>query len=142
MKATELMIGDWVAIQDSPKYYKVESIDILTRGDACRLVYDHYIVDTWCDRVYPIPLTAEILEMNGFEGSPIKDMYLHMGLWERCQLKVELYPSEGSSVFVYADKVSVNMYVPHILLYINYVHELQHALRLCGLNELADNFKI
>ena len=23
-----------------------------------------------------------------------------------------------------------------------YVHELQHALRLCGLNELADNFKV
>ena len=23
-----------------------------------------------------------------------------------------------------------------------YFHELQHALRLCGLNELADNFKI
>lgn len=25
---------------------------------------------------------------------------------------------------------------------INYVHQLQHALRLCGLNELADNFKV
>lgn len=24
----------------------------------------------------------------------------------------------------------------------HYVHELQHALRLCGLNELADNFKV
>lgn len=23
-----------------------------------------------------------------------------------------------------------------------YVHQLQHALRLCGLDELADNFKI
>ena len=23
-----------------------------------------------------------------------------------------------------------------------YVHELQHALRICGLNELADNFKV
>ena len=32
----------------------------------------------------------------------------------------------------------------HSFLRINvfYVHELQHALRLCGLNELADNFKI
>ncbi len=26
--------------------------------------------------------------------------------------------------------------------YINYVHELQHALRLCGLTDLADNFKV
>lgn len=24
----------------------------------------------------------------------------------------------------------------------SYIHELQHALRLCGLNDLADNFKI
>lgn len=27
-------------------------------------------------------------------------------------------------------------------IHIYYVHELQHALRLCGLNELADNFKV
>lgn len=25
---------------------------------------------------------------------------------------------------------------------INYVHEYQHALRLCGLNDLADNFRV
>lgn len=25
---------------------------------------------------------------------------------------------------------------------VKYVHELQHALRLCGLSELADNLKI
>jgi len=25
---------------------------------------------------------------------------------------------------------------------VNYVHQLQHALRLCGLNELANNFKL
>ncbi|MBQ0088527.1 MAG: hypothetical protein KBT27_04250 [Prevotellaceae bacterium] len=34
------------------------------------------------------------------------------------------------------------IYCAMISIQIKYVHELQHALRLCGLNDLADNFKI
>lgn len=30
----------------------------------------------------------------------------------------------------------------YLSLYINYFHELQHALRLVGLNEVADNLKV
>lgn len=61
----------------------------------------------------PIPLTAEILEKNGLDKVPELSMVLNRDT-------MPLYHSP--------------------MLY--YVHELQHALRLCGLNELADNFKV
>lgn len=76
----------------------------------------------------PIPLTAEILEKNAYPDN---------GSW---------YCFGDFDVAHYGD-----CYVIHqnpnddkreFLCRINYVHELQHALRLCGLNELADNFKV
>lgn len=128
MKANDLMIGDWVEIQDTPKYYKVEGVNIFARGDACRLTFEDYVVETWCDRVKPIPLTPEMLEANGFEQNE--------------NVKGYQYPNDNiifcleelSRVFIFNGVYND--------ICINYVHELQHALRLCGLTELADNFKI
>lgn len=118
MKASELMIDDWVEIQDTPRYYKVEGINILAKGDACRLTFEDYVVDTWCDRVKPIPLTEEILKPNGLD--PISCCDLSMPHWF----------------------MSLRSGNHHVEMPFQYVHQLQHALRLCGLNDIADNFKI
>lgn len=81
------------------------------------------------DMIRPIPLTAEILEKNGFEKAMPKIEYYDM-LVAGKQLVVEKSPARwyvrygGCSNYVYK------------------VHELQHALRLCGLTDLADNFKV
>lgn len=72
----------------------------------------------------PIPLTAEIFEKNGFENGQFCNEYI----------------LDDDNFYI----IEVN----HSYLYqesdieINYVHELQHLLRLCGLNELSNNFKI
>lgn len=62
MKATDLMIGDWVNIQtekdDEPMYSQVEQLL------ECEIDADF---QTSYENVYPIPLTEEILEKNGFE---------------------------------------------------------------------------
>lgn len=50
-------------------------------------------------------------------------------LYERMPLCVEFYFQS----YYDTNELRIN---------IDYVHELQQALRLCGLNELADNFKI
>lgn len=77
MEAKELMIGGWVCIPDSDyseweqreldctHYYQVESIDSKTIGCTAN-------EDGSCDvldvrKVQPIPLTAELLQKNGFE---------------------------------------------------------------------------
>lgn len=74
----------------------------------------------------PIPLTHEILEKNGFRIG-------HHGT----------YHIWGFCIGNHYD----GQFTPYISLGcthkdLTYVHELQHALRLCGLNSLADNLKI
>lgn len=80
-------------------------------------VYDTMTNDISPNYLSPIPLTAEILEKNG----DIKDI---------CGVRDN---GQGKECWML-------IYVPAINLY--HIHELQHALRLCGLTELADNFQI
>lgn len=125
MKAQELMVGDWVEIQDTPKYYKVFGIDILAKGDACRLTFEDYVVETWCDRVKPIPLTEDILKANGWEYDEIDYAWWCKGFTN-----------------IYKDKGGFHFYLDGIEIRLAHVHELQHALRLCGLADVANNLKI
>ena len=127
MKANELMIGDWVLYGD-------KSVRVLQLSENSK--YD------W---VKPIPLTSEILEKNGWiqcKHETCKSLYEYKGLHLRHTMikrsngrwvanvngDVEKFPDEYTYSFL-----RINVF---------YVHELQHALRLCGLNELANNFKV
>ena len=77
-------------------------------------------IDALESEVEPIPLTAEILEKNGWWQDEIDGTYHNtMSVYGR------------KAPFSILDGVAIN-----------YVHELQQALRLCGLKDLADNFKI
>ena len=112
MKATDLMIGDKVVVK------------VLSQ------IPDTYIPHTWTANDYsrdiqfkPIPLTAEILEKNGW-WYDVEDMWLH----DEVDFGIERW--KGFQCYN----------ISQIKLYS--VHQLQHALRLCGLNELADNFKL
>lgn len=120
MKPNELMIGDWVSFNGTPK-----KITLLTATQPLA--------------VDPIPLTEEILEANGWNG-------LGERLWQiKCNgiwVCVDFDNSEYSfieEISTYEDENSREIYSRD---YIPYVHELQHALRLVGLSDLADNFKI
>ena len=121
MKANELMIGDKVMVK------------VLSQ------IPDTYVLHTWTANDYsrdiqvkPIPLTPEILEKNGFikvnsqrydYGYPDTDCY------------VKVNPKKNM-IHVNGRNANSNLY-SH-----SFVHELQRALRLCGLDELADNFKV
>ena len=93
---------------------------------------DPWEFDDKYDRPKPIPLTPEILEQNGFikvnsqrydYGYPDTDCY------------VKVNPKKNM-IHVNGRNANSNLY-SH-----SFVHELQQALRLCGLNEIADNFKV
>ena len=89
----------------------------------------------------PIPITAEILEKNGFT----KDENCGYCVWldkHLIAVNLDTHNLAVESILI-ADEVQIADNYIHIqALPIHYVHELQHALRLCGLNDLADNFKI
>lgn len=107
MNANELMVGDWVLINKSPDnpYYKQFGIEDFET--------DKY---QYCE---PIPLTREILEKNGFEKCKIPEIeYIGWRLNE--EFSVELNA---------VDDFDWNE------VHIAYVHQLQHALRLCRIDK-------
>ena len=125
MKCKELMINDWV----SDKYGYLMQITVIgdgyvsfedDEGNLCQL-------DDKCNQPEPIPLTYEILKKNGWKDAEF---------W--CEYQ------EGNN--------SIQVCLPDMRGRINgieiehfkceCVHQYQHLLRLCGLDELADNFKI
>ena len=132
MKVTDLMIGDLIFINNTP--HKIQAIDSI---DAEILADDelYYVGEDRChseDKIEGIPITPEILENNGFikvnsqrydYGYPDTDCY------------VKVNPKKNM-IHVNGRNANSNLY-SH-----SFVHELQRALRLCGLNELADNFKV
>lgn len=81
----------------------------------------------YADELTPIPLTAEILEKNG---------WTHNGIFS--DIKID----ENTS-FSWADRLGAQLYQNgYHMCDCKYVHTLQHALRLCGLTDLADNLKV
>lgn len=123
MNVKELMIGDLVLCEKKP--IKVEIINGL---DNCinEVYCQGDIVDEIRETdIEPIPLTPEILKANGFVFDNVEYEYV-----------LEGFPS------VIIDVHSACIYWQGHLLRFFSVHELQHALRLCGLTELADNFKV
>ena len=93
----------------------------------------------------PIILTPEILEKNGFYDSYTKRyykrfysngcfdiaislVYREIEVSKVCGAGTDCEEEEYGSAIAFGNDICV--------------HTLQHTLRLCGLNELADNFKI
>lgn len=146
MKAEELMIGDIVKVNKDGVCIKKDTIIEVRCVDAdnvleklgligcatCVSIKDHCDQGgIWCDYLIPIPLTAEILDKNGFKFNPFS-----IGFYE--------YKSEYGNVSCGFDTDYWQFYVNNCIIpnHFHYVHELQHALRLCGLDDLADNFKM
>ena len=128
MKANELMIGDKVMVKVLSQIPNTYVLHTWTANDYSRDI-----------QVKPIPLTAEILEKDGWErdidkeweynNSHILPHYCYQ--WEKQNVKIEMYA--GLEGFTISLIIGRRFYA---------VHELQHVLRLYGLDELADNFKI
>ena len=149
MKANELMIGDLVTFKDcqndeTPSIVKIWQIN--DDGEAFAFIdgddaLDEIIID---NEIVGIPITPEILEKNGFkfDGSGQRSMML---------ISTPLF-SEGIryNIYVGLKKKTIEVFVAHPVekspnwrksnkVYLEvcgcYVHELQHALRLCGIEK-------
>ena len=127
----DLMIGDWV-------YTHEPEGSIIPEGKAHRIneiwgISDEVTADdSWypIGDIRPIPLTSEILVKNGFVGYHLTDSY---------ELNTDYYEIE---VWNYRDGLwVVNVHwiefssTPDDKLTVSYVHQLQHLLRLCGIEK-------
>ena len=135
MKATDLMIGDLVCLKDDAKSelpLKVDGVltdDISLEGEGFLGGVDGLI--------RPIPLTPEILKKNGFcfvKSSDRDTVWNGWWIYENLELGTCCLDREDNwPCCINIDDMNINC---------EYVHQLQHALRLCGIGDLADNFKI
>ena len=153
MKATDLMIGDWVLINNIP--HKIQAIDSINAEiQADDEIY--YVGEDRChseDKIEGIPITPEILERNGFNPETFLTAE-----WKR-KVYFKEFPGcvvepddSGKYIFgttIYWDKkdgdgspIDWGTIYESRICNLQYVHELQHALRLCKLDELVDNFKV
>ena len=145
MRPDELMVGNWVKIQEPDKYAgaigQVNSLISLKGGYFAINIQDpqfgYLVTEVFCDDIAPIPLTAGMLEKNGFEeeeeergfSEPYR-VYVNNDF----QYVVKIYPKEGMDRY---SRLEIGEYddSEHVSLLINHVHELQHAMRLAGINK-------
>ena len=134
MKAEELMIGDWLFYkgQVAAFPFKVEQITKKKVGyhaEPCEnRIY--YLRLSECN---PIPLTPEILEKNGFKMVlDINKLPTYRIKWTR---NPNLYFTIFTGVDGYWNPVGFGVTIGGVNGEVDYVHQLQHALRICRINK-------
>ena len=121
MIVKEIRIGDYVNYRG--QIIKVTSL--YDKGGSNEVGWsDKESVWVNADNVEPIPLTPEILEKNGFSKSRLMGEQRHFTYY--------LAPSVSLLAIYDAD---FSLCIGDCARYIKYVHELQHALRLCGIDK-------
>lgn len=149
MKAKELQIGDFVEYGGKYLYYSGIFSDFTPLSNEpyrrLRCMFnDHEGLDIPETKVNPIPLTEEMLKANGFfQNSLGGNLWMYVEHWakeegeDQCDVYVHLH--EDSYFLEIENNYNDDALYERTL---HFVHEFQHALRLCGLKELADNFKV
>lgn len=136
MKAKDLMINNFVYFN----CFDGTRITVKVTGFKDNIVYGISENSShWCtiEKVEPIPLTSEILEKNDFVAN--KHVYpypYYEYINEGNKLKIGFAFPQGNRTsykepWVYID--SEYVFVEHLPCI--YVHQLQHALRLCGVEK-------
>lgn len=121
MKAEELMIGDWLQ-HASGKCFQITRLDMWVDGSV-HFACGHPHLWEYNNKFTPIPLTTEILEKNGFKkrDGRYQDVFYYYGDLD-LRIDSRLEPCGYTLYGVYE-------------LPIKYVHELQHALKLCNIEK-------
>lgn len=140
MKANELMIGDYFNVHPSNMAIRVAAIH---KGKVGYHACTNKLAWVRVDLLRPIPLTPEIFEKNGFERCVNSISRISVSSIPICESNQFANKEFGGNtriidmgthgftlltdVFGMTNKNKVN----HLF----YLHELQHALRLCGIDK-------
>ena len=123
LSSKSLMLGDWVLCDGEP--YQVAEISAgLLCIDAERELF------ATPEDLQPIPLTPEILEKNGFDisdGDVMQYDFIEDGQKYHFTLR-QMYNKQG-------ERDGFSFFAFNVLTLILSIHELQHALRLCGIEK-------
>ena len=128
MKATDLMIRDLMYDNNGYAVLIRELSDTQLSGDKALVevlegVHEGEIVPIDTYELSPIPLTREILEKNGLSNRME---------FKRFQF-IDVIGTQENPIFYWTKRVEDDAVTTVQQLY--YVHELQHALRLCKIDK-------
>lgn len=131
-----LSLGDWVSW--GKLFIRITGL----MYGGVKGVFNHHELINWLtiDDVEPIPLTQSLFEANGFKVDGYAILNLQDGKW----LEYYFHEHRFSMYYEGIDEWQNHSQVRDIVFRSQpfYVHELQHCLRLCCLNDLADNLKL
>lgn len=140
MNTNELMVADLVYKKERDHYLPVGIIAIYEDNVDWKFRNTEGVISV--NGIKPIPITAEILEANGFykvskdesENIVKPDVWIY----EKNDnvIVIGLKGGDFSSFEIYNDR-RYAAFTDRL-----YVSELQHAMRMMGMHELADNFVI
>lgn len=128
MKASEICIGDWFKAVDYNSPFRITAIydDVVqTQADYQSEIDGNWYSEVEIKDLVPIELTEEILVKNGWD---FRDRQWAIECKEDERGIVELSRDKGGYYW------SIN-WDEYLIIRIHYVHELQHILRLCGIDK-------
>ena len=151
MKCKELQIGDWIQDKNGNPMQIIGVGDDYAYATSEGNEGDPWEFNDKDDQPEGIPLTKEMLDANGFRYEEHYGQYHTRSIIGDYRCTSKMYVSvtwhkspEGLHVAYYIDCFNNNEHNGNsVTIRSNlYVHTLQHALRLVGLSEIADKFKV
>ena len=143
LKISDLSVGDWVKVKkcayfplDKPNNFISNYAKITAIEDENCTIWLKTNVGEFCaslKNVEPIPITAEILEKNGFEKGHRGCFYHYLRLDKNRTLYIHA-STNGWRVEITYDAAGI-LRTTHLMPDIDSVHQLQHALRLAGVDK-------
>ena len=129
MKAEELMIGDLLLCQDEKLILvSVKKFDL----DAVRVKRkDGHVCNVAIDFLQPVPVIPMFLEKIGFKKK--SDAWI----FELESQDYILVQFDVDNITVQQTEISIANEIYVRAKNINYIHQLQHALRLCKIDKLT-----
>ena len=154
IRCRALMVGDWCCDEHG---FPMRITNV--GEDYAYATFEGNEGDPWefddeDEQPEPILITPEILEKNGWYYGLTSDEedaeyclggchYNRHWCYDEGAGSISLiFPNDTDGGELIIDDQSFNRHLNLVFCDTLHVHELQRELRLCGLNELADNFKI
>jgi hypothetical protein len=147
MKANELMTGNWV----TGKKWRENPFKLTRINDNGKYCYGITSNGTQVgpflpEEIEPVPITAEILEKNGFEKSYSSiltaDGYKKLPQYKYKNIAQAQNICRNLIIISYSDLdggvYDIQCGIGSHIYDLKYVHQLQHALRLCGIDKTIE----
>ena len=129
MKQEKLMIGDLVSVLGTPM--RIAELGTVRAGfldENGEMFYNGY------DIIEPIPLTTELLAMNNFKNRGDNHLTYDYGYCYYIGV-INCYCGSDDEVTVNLKAGDYRDFMIELRIKVRYVHELQHALRLCEMRK-------